>query len=376
VANIDIREVEGKRDLMTFIKLPNELYKREKNHIPYLISDRKNFLDKKKNPFFEHSRAAYYLAYKNGKAVGRIAAIVNDLHNEYHNEKVGFFGFFDCIDDFETASALLSAAENFVRKEGMQIIRGPMNFSTNDEIGLLVDGFESDPVFMMTWNPPYYIELFKKLGLEKVEDVFAYYVDDSKPPSDRIKRIVEKIKSRRRVTIRKINMNDFDKELELVREIYNKAWSRNWGFVPMTPAEFRHIAEDFKKLVDPDLVFLAFIDDKPAGFSLAMPDYNAVFKKMNGRLFPFGLFKFLYYTKVKRLMAGVRLITMGIVHDFQKIGLDMVFFVETFVEGPKRGYHWGELSWILERNTLMNKAATAMGARVYKTYRIYDKALK
>jgi hypothetical protein len=375
MAEVQIREVADKSDLMEFIKFPNKLYKDEKFFVPYLTSDRKKFLDKNKNPFFEHSRVAYYLAYKDGRLAGRIAATINDLHNEYHDEKTGFFGFFDCIDDLDVASALLDAAGKFVKKEGMTIIRGPMNLSTNDEIGLLIDGFDSYPCFMMTWNPSYYLPLYEKLGLTKVEDVFAYYIDDKNPPSERISKIVEKTKARRRITLRTVNMNDFENELEIIRTIYNAAWSRNWGFVPMTPAEFQYIADDFKKIVEPELVIIAFVDGEPAGFSLAMPDYNPVFRKMNGRLFPLGFLKFLYYTKVRKLMTGVRILTMGVVHKYQKIGLDMVLFYETFISGPAHGYHWGELSWILERNILMNKAAETMGAHLYKKYRIFDKPL-
>ena len=248
-----------------------------------------------------------------------------------------------------------------------------MNFSTNDEIGVLVDGFDSYPTFMMTYNPPYYDELFKNLGLHKAEDVVAYYIDDKNPAPDRIKGIVEKLRRRSGITIRPLNMKDFENELEIVRQIYNAAWSKNWGFVPMTPEEFRHLANDFKKIVDPELVFIAFVNGEPAGFSLAMPDYNPVFKKMNSHIFPFGFLQFLYYTKVKKLMTGARIMTLGIVHKYQKIGLDMVLFLDTFTKGPEHGYHWGELSWILERNTLMNKAAVAMGAKLYKRYRVYEK---
>ncbi len=375
MAEIQIREIGSQGDLMKFIRFPNKLYQNEKYFVPYLTVDRKRFFDKKINPFFEHSRVAFYLAYRDGKLVGRISAIINDLHNQYHNEKIGFFGFFDCIDDLEVASALMGAAEKFVKKEGMEILRGPMNFSTNDEIGLLVEGFDSYPCFMMTWNPPYYIPLYEKLGLTKIEDVLAYYIDDSNPPSERIKHIVEKIKTRSRITLRTINMKDFENELELVRVIYNAAWSKNWGFVPMTPAEFQYLAHDFQKIIEPKLVILAFVDGEPAGFSLAMPDYNPVFKKMNGRMYPFGFLKFLYYTKVNKLMTGARILTLGIVHKYQKIGLDMVLFYETFVKGPSCGYHWGEMSWILERNVLMNKAAVDMGGRPYKRYRIFDKTI-
>ena len=375
MSSIAIREVQSKNDLRKFIKLPFRLYKNDPYYVPHLISDRKKFLDKQANPFFQHARASYFLAYKDDEPVGRIAGIVNDLHNEFHNEKTGFFGFFDCIDDIDVASRLLCAAEDFVKAEGMDTIRGPANFSSNDEMGLLVEGFDSLPTFMMIYNPPYYLDLYDKLGLKKVEDLLAYYIDERSAPSERIQRIVGKLRARNRIMIRNINMNDFKNELEIIRIIYNSAWSKNWGFVPMTPEEFSHTADDFKKIVDPDLVFLAFIDNEPAGFSLALPDYNPVFKKMNGRLFPFGLFKFLYYTKVNRIITGLRLVTMGVVHKYQKLGLDMIFFVDTYNEGRRKGYRWAELSWILERNTLMNKGAVDMGARLYKRYRVYEKPL-
>jgi hypothetical protein len=373
--SITVREVQTKGDLLKFIKLPFKLYRDNQHYVPHLISDRKKFFDKQANPFFQHARVSYFLAYKDDEPVGRIAGIVNDLHNEFHDEKTGFFGFFDCIDDFDVASRLLLAAEDFVKAEGMDTIRGPANFSSNDEMGLLVEGFDSLPTFMMIYNPPYYLDLYDKLGLKKVEDLVAYYIDERNAPSERIQRIVGKLRARNRIMIRKINMNDFENELEIIRTIYNSAWSKNWGFVPMTPEEFRHTADDFKKIVDPDLVFLAFIDNEPAGFSLAMPDYNPVLKKMNGRLFPLGLFKFLYYTKVKRILTGLRMITMGVVHKYQKLGLDMIFFVDTYNEGIRKGYRWAELSWILERNTLMNKGAVNMGARLNKRYRVYEKPL-
>ncbi len=373
--SIVIREVQTKNDLRKFIKLPFKLYRNDQHYVPHLISDRKKFLNKQINPFFQHGRVSYFVAYKDDILVGRIAGIVNDLHNEFHDERTGFFGFFDCINDNDVASGLLRAAEDFVKSEGMDTIRGPANFSSNDEMGLLVEGFDSLPSFMMVYNPAYYLDLYDKLGLKKVEDLLAYYIDDKSAPSDRVQRIVRKIRSRNRITIRKIDMNDFENDLDIVRTIYNSAWSKNWGFVPMTAEEFRHTADDFRKIVDPDIVLLAFVDNEPAGFCLALPDYNPVFKKMNGRLFPLGLFKFLYYTKVKRIITGLRLVTMGVVHKYQKLGLDMIFFVDTYNEGRRKGYRWAELSWILERNTLMNKGAVDMGARPYKRYRVYEKPL-
>jgi len=333
------------------------------------------FFNKDKNPFFKHSRAKYFLAMRDGKPVGRIAGIINGLHNEFHEEKTGFFGFLDCVNDINVASALFEAAESYVRKEGMDIIRGPMNFSTNDEVGLLIEGFDSLPSFMMIYNPPYYLELYEKLALKKAEDLIAFYIDENYSPSDRWLRIVDKMKTRSRIKIRTIRMNDFETELEIIRTIYNSAWSKNWGFVPMTEEEFRHTADDFKKIVDPDLVFLAFIDDEPAGFLLALPDYNPVLKKMNGKLFPTGLLKFLYYTKLNKIIKSLRVLTMGVVHKYQKLGLDAIFFVDIFKAGPQKGYKWAEMSWILERNKLMIKAVENMNAKPYKKYRIYEKPL-
>lgn len=370
---IEIREVQSAGDLKAFIRLPLSLYRNEPYYVPHLLVERKDFFSKKTNPFFQHARVKYFLAFRDRRPVGRIAGIVNDLHNDFHGEKTGFFGFFDCIDDYEVASRLLSAAADFVKNEGMHIIRGPANFSTNDEVGLLIEGFELMPAFMMTYNPPYYIDIYEKLGLLKVEDLIAYYIDKNNAPSERITRIVEKMRSRGKIKIRTIKMDDFLNELEIIRSIYNGAWSKNWGFVPMTPDEFSHIANDFKKIIDPCLVFIAFVDNEPAGFSLAMPDYNPILKKMNGRLLPFGLLKFLYHTKIQKSITGLRLLTMGVVHKYHNIGLDMIFFVEIYNTGIRRGYHWAELSWILERNILMNKSAVQMGARPYKRYRIYEK---
>jgi hypothetical protein len=337
--------------------------------------DRKKFLDEKRNPFFQHARVRHFLALRDGRPVGRITGIVNDLHNDFHSEKTGFFGFFDCVNDIDVAGRLLHSAADFVKNQGMKIIRGPENLSTNDEVGLLVDGFDSPPTIMMTYNPDYYIDLYNKLGLTKAEDLIAYYIDDRNSPSERIQNIVDKMRSRGKIEIRTIRLDDFENELQTIRTIYNAAWSKNWGFVPMTEEEFSYVAGDFRKIVDPDLIFLAFVNGKPAGFSLALPDYNPILKKMNGRLFPLGLLKFIYHTKLRWNITGLRLITMGVVHDYQKTGLDMIFFVETFNEGIRKGYRWAEISWVLEQNVLMNKAALQMGARPYKKYRIYEKSL-
>lgn len=245
-----------------------------------------------------------------------------------------------------------------------------MNFSTNEECGLLIDGFDSSPVIMMPYNPRYYVDFFDRFGLKKGRNLLAYSLTkDQVPPKD-LQNKLEKIRERAGIVIRKINMSDFQGEIRRVKEVYNSAWSHNWGFVPMTDEEINHMAYQLKKIVDPDLVLFAEIDGKPIGFSMALPDINQALKKINGRLFPFGLLKLLWHS---RKIDGVRVPIMGVVHEYQNKGIAAMFGVESFKVGTeKKGYVRGEMSWILEDNALMIRALERMGARIYKTYRIYE----
>jgi len=368
-----IKEVLNKSDIDDFIRVPFSIYKNNPFWVPQLISESRKFFDKSKNPFFLHSDAKLFIARKNNHPVGRIAGIINNRHNEFHNEKTGFFGFFDCPDDLGLANDLFEVATSYVKANGMTKLLGPANFSSNDEWAFLADGFDKMPVFMMPYNPPYYLELAEKCGFVKAKDLLAYFLDNTKQIPSNVIRIADLIRKKENIEVRTIDLSNFKKELKIVREIYNAAWSKNWGFVPMTEEEILHTADDFKKIIDPDLVFIAFSNGEPAGFSLSLPDLNPIFKMMNGKLFPFGLFKFIWHTKIKKSVKGVRTLAMGIVHKYQKRGIDNIFYIDTYRNGLRKGYKWGELSWILEDNTLMNRALEMIGSKPYKRYRLYEK---
>jgi hypothetical protein len=373
---VTIRRVGTERDRMTFIKFPWEIYKGDKFWVPPLIFDVRKNLDPKKNPFFKHSEVQLFLAEKNGKLAGRIAAIKNDNHNNFHKDKAGFFGFFDTINDQEVSDHLFDEACGWCREKGCDEILGPVNPSTNDECGLLVDGFDSSPVFLMPYNYPYYGELIENFGFEKANDLYAYYIHaeviNNKAVMDKLERMAKLIKQRSGVVTRNINMKDLKSEVRKIEEVYNSAWESNWGFVPITTEEFDYMAESLKMIADPSVVFFAEIEGKPVGFSLSLPDFNQVLKKMNGRLLPFGFIKMLLN---KRKIDLLRVIIMGVKPEFQKKGIDSLFYLETIIGGNKFGCKGAEISWVLEDNMPMRMTAEKLGAKIYKTYRIYKKSL-
>jgi hypothetical protein len=369
---IDIIEVDSSRRLNQFIHYPFKLYKDDPNWVPPLIYERKEFFDKKKNPFFRGAKTKLFLASRDNELVGRIATCINYNHNEFHEEKVGFFGFFDTIDDYEVASRLLKVAMITLKAEGMEIMRGPASFSTNHEIGFLVEGFESPPTVMNSYNKPYLPKLAEQFGLKKVMDLHAYLITKETPINERQLKIVKRIKERNKINIRPADFSKFNHELEVVRQVYNHAWERNWGFVPMQEDEFNHMGKSLKDIVDPDLLLIAEIDGEPAGFSMAVPDINQVLIRLNGHLFPTGILKLLWFTKIRNKIDGLRMMTMGVVHKYQKRGIDNIFFVETYNRAVAKGYKWAELSWILETNELMCRASEEMGAKLYKKYRMVE----
>jgi len=249
---------------------------------------------------------------------------------------------------------------------------GPANFSTNHEVGMLIEGYDSPPFLMMTYNQPYYNDFVERFGLKKAKDLIAYRIDRQADIDPRLRRVAERVRTKEGVVFRSLNIKDFDAEVERLNDVYNQAWSKNWGFVPMSREEFRHMAKDMKQIVDPDLVFIAEVDGKPVGFSLTLPNINQALIFTDGRLFPTGLIKLLWHTKVKNKIDSVRIITMGIVPEYQKRGLDTLFYLETFDVGSSKGYRWAEMSWVLEDNVLMAKAIEYMGGEAYKTYRMYE----
>lgn len=372
--SIEIRQLHYPH-LMEFIKFPWKIYRHDPNWVPPLLMERKEFLDPKKNPFFHHAEVAFFMAYRGEEAVGRIAAIDNKLHNDYHGESVGFFGLFECVNDQAVADALLNQAKEFLKGRGLAAMRGPANFSSNDEWGLLVDSFDRPPVILMTYNPAYYVPLLEKHGLKKVKDVVAHYLEAPKEVPERIRRGVELILKRNEFTVRKINMKDFDNEVKRIKAIYNAAWEKNWGFIPMTDAEFDFMAKQMKQIVDPDFILIAEHKGNPVAFSLTIPNLNeALIKIHDGKLFPFGLIKLLWHSR-KGQIRSVRVVTLGITKEHRNSGIDTVFYHKCFEEGLKKGVHWAELSWILEDNTAMNRALERLGGRIYKTYRILEMSL-
>lgn len=368
---VSVAPVASPRGLRDFVTLPWRLYRGDPNWVPPLIGEEHKLLDPTRgNPFYRHAVIALFLARDGtGEPVGRIAALENRAHNDFHGDRVGFFGFFECADDPEVARALVGAARDWLRPRGLALVRGPVNPSTNDTCGTLVEGFDSPPVFMMTYNPPHHDALLRGCGLSKAMDLLAYYLSTRVMPLDRLERLARRLAGRMDARVRPIDLGRFRDEVRTIRRVYNRAWSRNWGFVPMTEEEFDYAAEGLRGVVVPDLVLIAEVGGEPAGFALALPDLNRAIRHADGRLFPFGWWKVL---RAKRDIHTLRVLTLGVVPERQAGGLGGLLYCELARRGAARGMPEGEMSWVLETNTLMNRAMETLGARVYKRYRIYE----
>jgi hypothetical protein len=360
--------------LNEFIKYPFKLYKGTpygKFWVPPLIADVKKLFSNE-NPFFKHAKIKFFMAYETGKPVGRVAAIVDQNHIKFHNEKCGFFGYYESINDVNVTKRIMAEAKEYLKGEGMEIIRGPFNPSTNDEIGFLLEGFDSPPVVMMPYTPPYYLCLFEQADFLKAKDLHAYFKPTTEDPPEKIRRIVEKVKKRENLKFRNFDMNDFDNEVKRFKEIYNSAWEKNWGFVPMTDEELDFMAKALKPIIDPRLAHFIEVDGKPVGSTLCVPDFNFVLKRLNGRLGPIGILKYFYY---KGKIPIVRLMTLGVIKEYRNRGLEAILYNEIFLATRKAGYVGGEMSWTLEDNDLINRGIEAMGGKLYKKYRIYEAKL-
>lgn len=372
---INIVEVSSNRDKKKFIDFPHELYKDDPNYVPEIYIGQKELLSEKKNPFFRHSKVQLYLAYKGGKIVGRIAAIQNNEYNKFANANVGYFGMFDVIEDYSVAEKLLDTATTWVKEKGHDSILGPANFSTNDTAGLLVDGFDRPPVIMMVYNKPYYLTFLEKYGFAKQMDMLAYHVTEEtvNKKSVRIANMIGERLAKKGITVRSVDMKKFKAEVAKIREIYLGAWDKNWGFVPPTPAEFDHLAEGLKLVVDPDFALIAEKDGKAIAFALAVPDVNVIARTIKkGRLLPTGIFKLLFQKKkIKRL----RIILLGVLEDYRKLGIEGVFYARIISRGIEKGYNEAEASWILDNNEMMKKGVEGVNMVPYKRYRMLEKKL-
>ena len=368
---IQITEVKTKKDLNQFIDFPHELYKSDPNYVPEIRMGQKDILNRKKNPFFQHSDAAYFLAKENGKIVGRIAAIDNANYKKHWGEEYGFFGFFDAIDDNKVAKSLFKSAFEWLQTKGLKGLYGPMNPSTNDTCGTLIDGFDKPPYLMMTHNFSYYDELIKSTGMEKSMDLLSYYLDKKKIP-ERMIRLTKGIEDRlnkQGITFRKANFKDIKNEAPRIREIYNHAWEDNWGFVPMTESEFEHLVNDLKTVTIPDLVYIVEDKGKPVAFSASLPNLNEIIINFDkGKLFPFNVLKLINAPKKVR---SIRVLTLGLKKEYRNMGIDACLYTKIYDACVKHNWDGGEASWILENNTMMNRALVNMNAEVFKRYRIY-----
>jgi len=369
--SVVVEPVRSGRDLERFIAIPYSLHRRDPMWVPPLRMDVRTILSPKKNPFFQHAAAQYFLARLGHDVVGRIAAIRNDAHNRIHGDRVGFYGFFESADDPAIAPALFDVAAAWLREQQLDTMRGPMNPSINDECGLLVDGFDTPPVVLMPHNPRYYVPLHEHYGFRKAKDLIAFEGSGTAPP-ERLLRAMEIVTRRYGVTLRGLDMKRFRDEVELVKVLFNQAWEKNWGYVPMTDAELEHLAKQLKPIIVPDLVVFAEIEGRVVGFGVAIPDFNVALKhNPSGRLFP-GLLKILWYA---RKIGRLRIPLLGTIPEYRGKGIDALLYHWIWTQGVARGIHWGEAGWILEDNTAMVNSATRLGFQPYKTYRVFDKPL-
>jgi len=367
--SITVGLVKDKRDWQDFLKLPWQIYQGNPNWVPPLLSEVKETLDTRKNPFWEHARRELFLARKDGKPAGRIVAIVDDNHNRFHQDETGFFGFFECIEDYDVAKMLWDEAKKWLQSQGMKLMRGPVNPSMNDECAFLLDGFNLPPTIMMPYTQPYYLEFAERYGFKKAKDLYALLKMAKDGIPERIERMVTAIKKKTSVTIRPFNMKHYEQDIQHLKDIYNSAWEKNWGFVPMTDKEMDLTAKKLKQMAEPDLVLFAEIDNQPVGVTVTIPDYNQVLIHLNGRLGPIEILKFLYYRKK---ITGVRSLIGGVKKEFRNTGIIAVLYYQTERNAAGKGYQWCELGWNLEDNDLINQFDIAIGGKIYKKYRIYE----
>jgi ribosomal protein S18 acetylase RimI-like enzyme len=376
-APLRVDPVSSRSDLKEFVELAYRIYAGDPNWPPPLRSDVRWMLDEAKNPFWKHAKRRMFLARRDGKVVGRIAAIVDEEHNLVHEEKTGFFGFFESENDREVAVALFGAAEEAVRAmlPGCERLRGPANPSLNDEVGALVPA-ESDPglpFLMMTYNPAYYLDLFREAGYAKKKDLVAILAPVGDLSFRRLARLSDAVRKREKsLVVRTIRMDRFDEDLAIVKKIYNAAWEKNWGFVPMTSEEIDAMAKKLKPIIHPPYILFVEIDGNPVGFHLALPDFNQVLVKMGGSLFPFGWLKFLTQ---KKKIDRVRILALGVLPAYRRRGVDAILYYEAAKEGIRIGHKWAEFSWMLEDNVDILKPLEVFGGRIYRRYRIVEKRL-
>ena len=374
-----IARVAGKRDRHRFVTFPWQVYRGDPHWVPPLIGDTKKLLTV--HPFHQHADVEYYLAWRNGEIVGRIAYVLNHLHNEVHDERVAFFGFFEVLEDQEAASALFQQADEFASRAGHDSILGPAQFSTNDEVGMLVDGFDGVPRVLMPYNPPRYMDYVEAAGYQKAMDLWSYKIElenflQNLPP--KLVRVVDKVKARRNLLVRTINMKDYDQEVERFKRVYNSSWERNWGFVPLTDPEIEHMAAGMKSMLDPNIVLMVEREGEVIGVALALPDLCQPLHKAYPRPGTpeiLSMLKLAWHWKVRGGIEWMRVYALGVMPEYRGLGVDALMYLEVAKNASRRGYTYAEGSWILENNMMTNRAVQLIGGKVYRTHRVYEKRL-
>lgn len=373
--NYEVRAVgRNAADQKRFMSLLWDLYRGDENWVPPLRQNQMELVNFRYHPFYDKNVCEAFIVLKNGKTAGRILALVNHGHNERFHEKRGFFGFFECIDDSHAAKLLFQAACRYLREQGMEDVRGPVNPSLNHELGLLVEGFDSPPTFMMTYNPPYYERLVSEFGFVKCQDLYAYegHVSMIVDLDPKLAFVVAELKRRFNVKVRPFDLKRFDEEVNLFLDLYNRSLVATWGFVPLSQDEVKHQAKGLRHLLLPELSSIIEVDGKPIGAGLGLMDFNPIIKQIDGRLFPFGFIKLLWG---KRKMKRVRLMSTNVLPEYQKWGFGLLALERMLPDVRRLGIERGEFSWVLESNHLSRASLERGGLDRSKTYRLYDRTL-
>ncbi|PIY97160.1 MAG: N-acetyltransferase [Candidatus Kerfeldbacteria bacterium CG_4_10_14_0_8_um_filter_42_10] len=367
---ITIKEVNNPKETKAFVKFPWLVYRNDPYWVPPLIAEQINFFYPEKNPYYQHSKVQLLMAYEDDRPVGRMSVHENILHCQKYREQMGFFGFFECFDNFSAAQALFDYAKKWLTNLGYSSMRGPANFSINGEYSVLVAGFDSSPMVMMTYNPPYYPKLLEQYGFSSSQEMYAFgHKVEEGLPENTLALAQAVRKKYPDLVMREMDVNQLEKEAKIVHKIYTEAWNENWSASPMSEQEMVKLAKELKMIIDPSLAFILEYQNKPIGFSLTVPDANQALKTANGRLWPFGLIKILLK---KRCLDSFRVLAMGVLKEYRHHGFDALFYQQTLENAQRKGYRFAEMSMINESNLPMRRVLERLGAKIYKTYRMYD----
>lgn len=370
--NISLKAVNSKKEIDEFLQFPIDLYKNEKHYIPQLFIEDRKLFNKAKEPFYKKGSVESFIAYRNGKAVGRISCILNNEHNKLHNEKTGFFGFFDSINDIEVAQALLDQAKKYALDNGMNTLRGPQNFSVSHTLGCLTKGFDLDPSLLTPYNFSYYNDLLTSYGFEKSMDLYSYRFGKAQGIPEKLSRVAIAMQERGKFDIRIITKKDISKVVKEIQDIYNDAWKENWSFLPLSDEDIAGLADELAPILEPNISYMVYDEGVAVGCMITLPNINEVLKNGNGKIMSSSFLRLLTVILGFKKVKSIRTVIMGVKESHRKKGIEAIMIHKTIVEAQKLGYEEADLSWILENNVMMNRQLEKMDADRYKEHRIYD----